>query len=133
VTTNISAASHAGTVARFQRAQPPFREEADAILGYVTAPPPERATSGDAAAEAEESDTNRRPSSPEIVAVAVCDALFSPTPKLHDLVGTRWEGYRVLDALVTKLLDEDDNPKHNYSRDELIALLDRQIAERAKT
>lgn len=43
-----------------------------------------------ASAEAEQSETNREPSSPEIVAVAVYDALFSPTPKLH-LVGTRWE------------------------------------------
>jgi hypothetical protein len=31
---------------------------------------------------------------------------------------------------MAKLLDENDNPKHNYSRDDLVALLDRHMAER---
>ena len=131
IATDIGEASHVGTVARFERAVAPFREEADAILGYLLAPPlAEKPPSG--AADAEESETNHGPSSPEIVAVAVCDALFSPTPKLHYLVGTRWEGDRVLSALVAKLLDENDNPQHNYSREQLVALLERHIAEREK-
>jgi NAD(P)-dependent dehydrogenase (short-subunit alcohol dehydrogenase family) len=137
IATNIGEASHAATVARFERAVDPFHEEADAILGYLTAPPPEEAPSSadeaEAASEATESESNRKPSSPEIVAVAVYDALFSPTPKLHYLVGTRWEGDRVLNTLVAKLLDENDNPQHNYSREELVALLDRHITERAGT
>jgi len=137
IATNIGEASHAGTVARFERAEAPFREEADAILGYLLAPPlaeePPSAGEAEAAGEAAESESNRKPSSPEIVAVAVYDALFSPTPKLHYLVGTRWEGDRVLNALVAKLLDENDNPQHNYSREQLIALLDRHITERART
>jgi len=144
ITTNIGEASHAGTVARFERAVAPFREEADAILGYLTAPPPEAEPSsadeakaaseaaGGSAAAASESETDRKPSSPEIVAVAVYDALFSPMPKLHYLVGTRWEGDRVLNALVAKLLDENDNPQHNYSREQFVALLDKHIAEREK-
>ncbi len=132
VATNIGAASHAGTVARFQRAQPPFREEAQQILGFLTAPAPEPSTAEEVAADnvAAESETNRKPSSPAIVAEAVYDALFSPAPRLRYLVGTRWEGDRVLNALVAKLLDENANPKHDYSRDELVALLDRHIAAR---
>ncbi len=135
IATNIGAASRDGMIARFQRAQPPFREEVEQILGYLTAsPPPEEAARGSASGEAareEESESNRKPSSPVIVAEAVYDALFSPTPKLRYLVGTKWEGDRVLNALLAKLLDENDNPKHNYSREQLIALLDRHMAERA--
>jgi hypothetical protein len=38
----------------------------------------------------------------------------------------------VLNALITKLLDENDNPRHNYSRDELVRLLDQHMAERVR-
>jgi NAD(P)-dependent dehydrogenase (short-subunit alcohol dehydrogenase family) len=133
IATNIGAASHEGTVARFQRAQPPFREEAEQILGYLTAPPPPAEEPGGSSAAAEESESSRRPSPPEVVAEAVYDALFSPAPKLHYLVGTKWEGDRVINALIAKLLDENDNPKHSYSREQLVALLDRHIAEREKS
>jgi NAD(P)-dependent dehydrogenase (short-subunit alcohol dehydrogenase family) len=133
IATSIGAASHAGTVARFQRAREPFREEAEQILGFLTALPPGGASANDEGAAEEESESNRKPSSPMIVAEAVYDALFSPAPKLHYLVGTKWEGDRVLNALMAKLLDENDNPKHNYSREQLVALLDQHIAERAKS
>jgi NAD(P)-dependent dehydrogenase (short-subunit alcohol dehydrogenase family) len=134
VATNIGAASRDGTVARFQRAQAPFREEAEQILAYFTAPAPASGESTAAeAAGAEESEANRKPSSPVIVAEAVYDALFSPVPKLHYLVGTKWEGDRVINALLSKLLDENDNPKHNYSREQLVALLDQHIKEREKS
>jgi NAD(P)-dependent dehydrogenase (short-subunit alcohol dehydrogenase family) len=132
IATNIGAASHAGTVARFRRAQSPFREEAEQILGFLTALPAGGASANDDATAQEESEANRKPSSPVIVAEAVYDALFSPTPKLHYLVGTKWEGDRVLNTLIAKLLDENDNPKHNYSREQLVALLDQHIKEREK-
>lgn len=34
-------------------------------------------------------------------------------------------------AIVDKLLDENDNPVHDYNRDELVALLDRRLGERS--
>jgi NAD(P)-dependent dehydrogenase (short-subunit alcohol dehydrogenase family) len=129
IATNIGAASQAGTVARFQRAQAPFREEADQILAYFTTPAPEPSVA-EQAPPAEESELNRKPSPPEVVAEVVYDALFSPAPKLHYLVGTKWEGDRVLNALMSKLLDENDNPQHNYSREQLVAMLERHIVER---
>ena len=122
IVSNVGANSIGGTTARFRRATAPFKEEAERVLaGFDEPPPPE---------DEEESETNRKPSSPEIVSVAVYDALFAERPKLRYLVGTRWEGDRVLNALVSKLLDENDNPLHGYSRDELVALLDRHISER---
>lgn len=122
IATNIGAKSMEGNIARFKRAKAPFDDEAKQILtGLETAP---------AANDEEESETNRKPSSPEIVATAVYEALFSERPKLRYLVGTRWEGNRVLKALLAQLLDENDNPQHNYSRDQLVALLDQQILDR---
>lgn len=131
IATNIGAALLDGTLARFRRAQEPFREEAEQILAYFTAPAPEPSAAEAAAGnDAAESETNRKPSPPEVVAEVVYEALFSPAPKLRYLVGTKWEGDRVLNALIAKLLDENNNPKHNYSRAELVALLDRHLASR---
>jgi len=46
------------------------------------------------------------------------------------LVGTKWKGDRVINGTIAKLLDENDNPQHNYSRDELIYRLDMHLAQR---
>ncbi len=124
VATNMGRTAFAGMVARLQRAEAPFKEEADAVLASFEQPPQE------APAEAPESETNRKPSPPSLVTAAVLEALFAGQPKLRYLVGTKWEGDRVLDALVGKLLDENDNPMHGYSREQLVALLDRKIKER---
>ena len=124
IVSNMGQNSFPGMLARFQRAEAPFREEAEAVLESFKdpgEPPP---------ADAEESETHRKPSSPEIVTRAVLDALFSPRPKLRYLVGTRWEGHRVLNALIERLLDENDNPQHDYSQTQLVALLTLKIAER---
>ncbi|MCB9136497.1 MAG: SDR family oxidoreductase [Anaerolineales bacterium] len=123
IVTNAGQNSSAGTVAKFQRATPPFQAEADQILASFNQPSTPQP-------DEPESATNRKPSSPEIVSMAVYDALFSPRPKIRYLVGTHWEGNRVIHALLDKLLDENDNPMHNYSRDQLIALLDEHLAQR---
>jgi len=123
IVSNMGSNSMPGTVARFQRAAPPFKEEAEQVLASFNQPSPPD--------DEEESETNRKPSSPEIVSMAVYDALFSQRPKLRYLVGTKWEGDRVINALIDKLLDENNNPQHNYSRDELVALLDRHISQRS--
>lgn len=123
IVSNVGQNSSAGTLAKFQRATPPFKEEADQILAAFNQPSAPRP-------DEPESVSNRKPSSPEIVSVAVYDALFSPTPKIRYLVGTHWEGNRVIHALLDKLLDENDNPMHNYSRAQLIALLDEHLSRR---
>ncbi len=122
IISNAGANAMEGTLARFRRAAPPFDEEARQVIAGLEHPiPPE---------ESEESETNRKPSPPDIVAEAVRDALFSETPRLRYLVGTKWEGDRVINALIEKLLDENDNPKHSYTRYELIDLLDRHVHQR---
>jgi short-subunit dehydrogenase len=124
IVSEVGANAMPGNMARFQRAEVPFDEEARQVLGNFSQSPPE------ANDDAPESETNRKPSSPEIVSVAVYDALFSDHPKTHYLVGTVWEGDRVITGMLAKLLEENDNPQHNYSREELIALLDVQIKQR---
>lgn len=126
IVSNIGANSMPDTLARFRRAQPPFAEEAQQIIAAFEnpAPPPE------AAEAAPESETNRKPSSPEIVSTAVYHALFAEKPKLRYLVGTKWEGDRVIHALIEKLLDANDSPEHNYSREALVALLDNHLQAR---
>lgn len=127
VVTDIGEKSQAGTLRHFRQVPEAFREEAHMVLSALTAEP-EEVPAPDP--QAEESEHNRKPSAPGVVSEVVLEALFSPQPKLHYLVGTRWEGDRVLNALLQKLLDENDNPSHNYSRAELVALLDRNIIER---
>jgi NAD(P)-dependent dehydrogenase (short-subunit alcohol dehydrogenase family) len=117
--------SLAGTLARFRRAMPPFAAEAKAVLASFEQEP----SAG--AADEPEDEAHRKPSSPEIVAVAVLDALFAENPRVRYLVGTRWEGSRVIDALMERLLDANDCPTLGHSLDELIAMLRARAAERA--
>ncbi|MGD8781143.1 MAG: SDR family oxidoreductase [Ignavibacteria bacterium] len=124
IISNIGNNSMPGTMARFQRAEQPFKAEADKFLASLSQP------ASEPAANVPESENNRKPSSPEIVAVAVYDALMSDQPKKCYLVGTKWEGDRVINRLVEKLLEENDNPQHNYSRNELVEILDRHIQAR---
>lgn len=123
IVTDVGRNAMPATLAHFRRARSPFVEEAESLLGALGAPPPPPS-------DGPESETNRKPSSPDIVVAAVEDALFAPRPKRRYLVGTKWEGDRVINALIAKLLDENDNPYHTYTRDELVALLDQHIANR---
>jgi NAD(P)-dependent dehydrogenase (short-subunit alcohol dehydrogenase family) len=122
VATEVGRNAMPATLAHFRRAAPPFAAEAQQMLDNFAAPPPP--------SDGPESEANRKPSPPEVVVAAVADALFAERPKLRYLVGTKWEGDRVIHALIEKLLDENDNPHHSYTRDELVALLDRHISER---
>jgi NAD(P)-dependent dehydrogenase (short-subunit alcohol dehydrogenase family) len=116
--------SRAGTVARFRRMTPPFDEEARAVLeSFEQESPP-------SADDEPESAMNRKPSSPEIVAVAVLDALFAEKPRARYLVGTRWEGNRVLDALMERLLDANDCPTLGFPLEDLVAMLRARAAGR---
>ena len=125
IITNIGANSFPGTLERFQRAKPPFKDEAEQVLASFNQP-------DEPAPDAPESANNRKPSPPAIVTAAVVEALFSEKPRLRYLVGTHWEGNRVIHALLDKLLDENDNPQHNYSRDELVRLLEEHLERRGK-
>jgi hypothetical protein len=123
IVSRINVKSEASTVRRLKSAQPPFQKEAGELLELLGKSESFNET-------LPESETNRKPSSPAIVAAAVEDALFSETPRLRYLVGTRWEGDRVIHALVQRLLDANESPVHGYSRDELIEILDQHLQER---
>lgn len=123
ILTEIDKKSEAGTMARLQSAEPPFDEEARVLMSALQEPFEFDATQP-------ESATNRNPSSPEAVTRAISHALFSDCPHASYLVGTRWEGDRVLSALVGKILDANRSPALGYSREELITMLDKQVQER---
>lgn len=106
---------------RFVRAPAPFEREAAAVLagfdddaGFDPSRP--------------ESAGNRNPSPPEDVADAIQQVLDAPDPPLRTLVGTRWEGNRVLDALMQRIAEANDCPSLNYTRAELLERLDRFLA-----
>ena len=126
IISDIGKNSMSGMIARLERAKPPFKEEADAILDSMNQPPPPQD------GEQPESAANRKPSHPKIVTEAVMDALFSVNPKMRYLVGTKWEGDRVIRGLIERLLDENDNSQHDYSKDDLVSMLDEAIKNRKK-
>lgn len=123
VATAIGANGRAGTQARLRRALPPFRADAVEALAQMDRPTAYRA-------EGAESAANRRLSPPDAVAEAVEHALFAAVPRARYLVGTRWEGERVLRNLTERLLDANQGEAMGYSRDELVALLDAGLAAR---
>ena len=126
VVSEIGAKAQAGTVRRLMTAPPPFEEEARALLAALEAPPPEPDP------DAPESATNRKPSHPSLVTEAVLDALYSELPRRRYLVGTRWEGDRVVRGLLARLLDANECASLRYTREELIAFLDAELVRRSR-
>ncbi|WP_259376391.1 SDR family NAD(P)-dependent oxidoreductase [Rubrivivax rivuli] len=128
VATGIGQRGAAGLRARLQRAGPPFAEAAAALLAQLD---------GDGGAPAPfgpsqpESASNRRQSPPAAVAAAVLHALFDGAPRARYLVGSRWEGDRVVHQLIERLLDANEGEAMQMGRDELVARLDAALAQRA--
>ena len=114
-----------GTLARLARAPEPFAEATHQLAEALQAPlpPPNNEP---------ESATNRKPSSPEIVWHAVEHALYAPEPKRAYLVGTRWEGDRVLKALALRMAEANDSPSHGLPLEELLGIVRTQWAARTK-
>lgn len=123
VATAIGDNGHAGNVARLQATEPPFREAALEVLAALQSPAPLRPDEPEAA-------DNRRHAPPEQVAAVVLEALHAAVPQARYLVGTRWEGDRVIDALIDRLLDAAGSPSHKMTAEELDARIDARRRER---
>lgn len=123
VATQVGENAQEATRAHFERTPEPLRGEALQVLAAMSRPAPPRP-------DEPESATNRKLSDPAIVCAAVQEALFSASPRLRYMVGTEWEGNRVLNALLDRLLDANDGSSLHYPRERLIALLDEHLARR---
>lgn len=119
VATDIGDNGHAGTVRRLQATEPPFADAAAAVLAAVKTPVTPRP-------DEPESASNRRAAPPEKVAAVVLRALFDATPQARYLVGTRWEGDRVITALIDRLVDASASPSHRLTLAELLARVEGQ-------
>ncbi|MFY9512637.1 MAG: hypothetical protein WAQ05_16845, partial [Rubrivivax sp.] len=75
-------------------------------------------------AQAPESASNRRPAAPGAVAAVVLQALTADRPQARYLVGTRWEGERVLRVLTERLIDAATSPGQQLEREALLAWVD---------
>lgn len=117
IATEIDAKSLPRNRARLERAEAPFDVVAAELLEALgaSAPPDD---------ERPESEENRKPSSPDVVVEAVCHALYADAPWRRYLVGTRWEGLRVVRALLARLASANAAPSLGLTRDELVACLD---------
>ena len=123
VATDIGANGLAGNVARLQAAQPPFDVEAAAVLADLRSPAAPRP-------DEPESASNRRHAPPAQVAEVVIQALWDKQPEARYLVGTRWEGHRVLSALIERLIDANNSPAMRLPMEELLALVEAAAARR---
>ena len=115
----------AANVARLQATGPPFADAAAAVLVSLTAPTPPRP-------DEPESANNRRHAKPQKVAAVVMQALFDAQPQARYLVGTRWEGDRVIAALIERLLDAAESPSHQLSWAELLGRIRLEQARRGQ-
>lgn len=124
VATRIAETALAANAARLRATPPPFDAEARAWLERLQSPP------AAVPADAPESASHRKAAPPSKVSAAVLQALDETPPRARYLVGTRWEGDRVIAALLERLLDAAASPSHGLTRDELVARLDEAIAAR---
>ncbi|OCQ23103.1 hypothetical protein A7985_03905 [Pseudoalteromonas luteoviolacea] len=67
-------------------------------------------------------------SEPEFVSHAVEHALFSDEPKERYVIGTHYEGTKLIETLLERVVQTNKNPDLHYTRDELIEILDRYLA-----
>ncbi len=114
VATDIGDNGRVANTARLKATPPPFDEAAGAALKSLLAPTPPRADEPESAA-------NRRHAAPAVVAAVVMEALFDAQPQLRYLVGTRWEGDRVIAELTARLLDAAQSPSHRWHEATFIA------------
>ena len=107
VATDIGDNGRAGNLARLRATPAPFDAAAAEVLSNLLAPEAPHA-------EEPESARNRRPAPPAQVAAVVMQALFDAVPQARYLVGTRWEGDRVIAELTRRLLDAARSPSHAW-------------------
>ena len=114
VATDIGDNGRTANMARLQSTTAPFDTASAAVLQGLQHAPALRS-------DLPESSSNRRYAPPQAVAQVVMQALFDPSPQARYLVGTRWEGDRVVQALTQRLLDAARSPSHQWTEDEFMA------------
>lgn len=114
VATDIGDNGRQGNVARLQATAAPFDVAASAVLQSLREP-------AALLPDEPESASNRRFARPEAVADVVVQALTHESPQARYLVGTRWEGDRVIQALTQRLMDAARSPSHRWSEAEFLA------------
>lgn len=123
IATDIFDNGRASNIKRFERAAPPFDEVAKQVIDTLNQPM-------EFDGSQPESASNRNPSSTDIVNQAAHHALFSDQPKARYLVGTNWEGNRVINMLIERLLDANDCPSLQYSKEELFEKIEAHMGNR---
>ena len=113
VATYIGANGHDGNLARLAATPAPFDGLARAVAQSLHTP-----AEPDPAAP--ESAANRRFAAPAAVAEVVMQALFEAQPQARYLVGTRWESDRVVEALITRLIDAAQSPSQGLGEEALL-------------
>lgn len=114
VATDIGANGREANLARLAATPAPFDTLAQAVAASLREPArPDPA--------APESATNRRFAEPAAVAGVVLQVLTTAVPQARHLVGTRWESDRVVDALITRLIDVAQSPSQQMDEEALLA------------
>jgi NAD(P)-dependent dehydrogenase (short-subunit alcohol dehydrogenase family) len=123
VATAIGDKGQAGNVVRLRATPPPFEAMAAPVLHALLHPQPVQP-------DQPEGPHNRRAAPPSAVATRLLQALQMAEPPLRHLVGTRWEGERVIDTLIDRLLDAAASPAHGLTADDLAARIAARVRAR---